>query len=287
MLQSRIIDAAVGRALDEDLASGDLTSEACVPAAAAAEGVALARHAMVVCGGEVFRRTFQLVDPSTEVEFVKADGELVAAGEVLWRIRGKARALLMAERVALNFVQRMTGIATAAHRYVAARPPGATTRIADTRKTTPGLRAFERYAVRTGGAHNHRDDLGSAVMIKDNHIVAAGGIPAAVARARERAPHTCRVEVEVTTMSELELALDAGADIIMLDNMDDAAIRVAVGRCRAVGYPPHGPIVEASGGITLARIATLCDAGVDVISVGALTHSAPAGDISLELTGLV
>ncbi len=287
MLQLRIIDAVVARALEEDLASGDLTSEACVPPNASARGAAIARHEMVACGGDVFRRTFQLVDPSVEVELVRADGELVGAGDVLWRVRGNARSLLMGERVALNFAQRMTGIATSARRYVAACPSGSSTRIADTRKTTPGLRALERYAVRTGGAHNHRDDLGSAVMIKDNHIVAAGGIPAAVARARARAPHTCRVEVEVTTMAELELALGAGADIVMLDNMDDAAVRAAVLRCRAEGHPPRGPIVEASGGVTLARIAALCDAGVDVISVGALTHSAPAADISLELTGLV
>jgi len=286
MLQRRIIDNVVSRALEEDLASGDLTSEACVPAEAVAHGEALARHEMVACGGEVFRRAFQLVDPECEVFLVKAEGEVVAPGEVLWRVRGKARSLLMAERVALNFAQRMTGIATAARRYVAARPAGATTRIADTRKTTPGLRAFERYAVRTGGAHNHRDDLGSAVMIKDNHIVAAGGIGKAVARARERAPHTCRIEVEVTNMAELEEALAAGADIVMLDNMDDAEVRAAVSRCRAEGHPPRGPIVEASGGITLARIATLCDAGIDVISVGALTHSTPAADISLELLGL-
>lgn len=286
MLQLRIIDAAVARALEEDLSSGDLTSEACVSEGTQAVAEAIARHPMVACGGDVFRRVFQLVDPTASVELLVADGASVEPGAVLWRARGSARSLLMAERVALNFAQRMTGIATLARRYVAALPPGSSTRIADTRKTTPGLRALERYSVRTGGAHNHRDDLGSAVMIKDNHIVAAGGIEPAVVRARERAPHTSRVEVEVTSMAELEQALAARADIIMLDNMDDDAVRAAVARCRAEGAPPRGPIVEASGGITLERIPRLAAAGIDVISVGALTHSAPAADISLEFAGL-
>lgn len=286
MLQLRTIDAVVSRALEEDLASGDLSSEACVPADASASAEALARHELVVCGGEVFRRVFEQVDPATIVELLRADGDVVAPGEPIWRARGRARSLLMAERVALNFTQRMSGIASLARRYVAACPEGSTTRIADTRKTTPGLRSLERYAVRTGGAHNHRDDLGSAVMIKDNHIVAAGGIEAAVERARARAPHTSRIEVEVTSMDELEQALKAGADIVMLDNMNDEQVTAAVARCRAAGGPPRGPIVEASGGVTLARIPALCAAGVDVISVGALTHSAPAADISLEFTGL-
>lgn len=286
MLLPSIIDPAVSRALEEDLSGGDLTSEACVPADAMARADALARREVVACGGEVFRRTFTLVDPAAKVELLVADGAVVPPGGVLWRVEGRARSLLMAERVALNFAQRMTGIATLARRYVSARPDGSSTRIADTRKTTPGLRAFERYAVRIGGAWNHRDDLGSAVMIKDNHIVAAGGIAAAVAGARARAPHTCRIEVEVTTMAELEEALVAQADVIMLDNMDDQEVRAAVARCREEGSPPRGPIVEASGGITLERIPRLCEAGVDVISVGALTHSAPAADISLEFSPL-
>lgn len=285
MLQVRAIDAIVGRALDEDLASGDLTSQACIEASARAAGSAIARHSLVACGGEVFRRVFQLVDPSVEVEPVVADGDMVPAGAALWRVRGPARSVLMAERVALNFVQRMCGIATLAHEYVAARPAGSTTRIADTRKTTPGLRLFERYAVRTGGAHNHRDNLGSAVMIKDNHIIAAGGIVRAVERARAWAPHTSRIEVEVTSLDELEQAIDAAAEVILLDNMDTPTLERAVARCRQRGTPPDGPVVEASGGITLRRIPELCAAGVDVISIGALTHSAPAADIALELQG--
>jgi nicotinate-nucleotide pyrophosphorylase (carboxylating) len=285
MLTTRAIDPIVLRALDEDLASGDITTESCVAADTLATAEAVARHELVVCGGAVFRRAFELVDAAVEVELARQDGDRVRAGEVVWRVRGAARSLLTAERVALNFTQRMCGIATLARKYVDARPDGATTRIVDTRKTTPGLRLLERYAVRTGGAHNHRDNLGSAVMIKDNHIVAAGGIALAVERARARAPHTSRIEVEVTTLDQLERALAARADVIMLDNMSTPAMERAVARCREVAPPPLGPIVEASGGVTLARIPELCRAGVDVISVGALTHSAPAADISLELSG--
>jgi nicotinate-nucleotide pyrophosphorylase (carboxylating) len=205
----------------------------------------------------------------------------VEAGATLWRVRGTARALLAAERTALNFTQRTCGIATASRRYVAALAAGSRTRITDTRKTTPGLRLIERYAVRVGGAHNHRDNLGTAVMIKDNHIVAAGSITVAVARAKARAPHTSRIEVEVKTFAELDEALAAGVDIVMLDNMDTPSVRNALGRIAA--QPPPRPLVEASGGITLERVAELSAAGVDFISVGALTHSTAAADISLEL----
>jgi nicotinate-nucleotide pyrophosphorylase (carboxylating) len=273
------IDELVDRALREDLHSGDLTSEACIDAAARASADAIARHPLVVCGGEIFARTFLRLDPAASVVARHPDGASVAAGDVIWSVEGLARAMLSAERVALNFVQRMCGIATLAQTYVAELTPGSRTRVTDTRKTTPGLRALERYAVRTGGAHNHRDNLGSAVMIKDNHIVAAGSIGAAVARARARAPHTARVEVEVTSLSELEQAISAGADIILLDNMDDAGVKAAVERVAAVR--PR-PLLEASGGITLARVRQLSAIGVDIISVGALTHSAKASDIGLD-----
>jgi nicotinate-nucleotide pyrophosphorylase (carboxylating) len=186
----------------------------------------------------------------------------------------------MAERTALNFAQRMSGIATLARSYVRALPEGTKTRVTDTRKTTPGLRALERYAVRTGGAHNHRDTLGSAVLIKDNHIQAAGGIAVAVQRARARAPHTSKIEVEVASLAELDQALAAGADIVMLDNFDEGDI--AAGVAKAKGRA----LVEVSGGITLGRIAELAAAGVDVISSGALTHSAPSADIALDLERL-
>jgi nicotinate-nucleotide pyrophosphorylase (carboxylating) len=268
----RIIDAA----LDEDLASGDLTTEACVPQAARAIAHAVARKDMVVCGGEIFSALFARVDPLLRTDVHHEDGERVKAGTKIWTVSGSARSILMGERAALNLVQRMCGIATIARRYVDAVPPGCKTRITDTRKTTPGLRVLERYAVRTGGAHNHRDNLGSAVLIKDNHIVAAGGIAHAVSRARARAPHTSKIECEVTTLDELDEALGAGADIVMLDNMPTELVREAV--ARAAGRA----IVEVSGGITLERVSELAAAGVDAISVGALTHSAPAADIGLD-----
>ncbi len=275
-----IIDKLLDRAFEEDLSGGDLTTEACVLPAAQARATAVARKPLVVCGGEVFLRAFTRLDPEVEARVHIEEGTAVEKGAVLWEVRGRARSLLMAERTALNFAQRMSGIATAARTYTSALAPGSSTRIADTRKTTPGLRVLERYAVRTGGAHNHRDNLGSAVMIKDNHIIAAGGIGPAVERARARAPHTSRVEVEVANFAELDQALAAGADIIMLDNFSVEDVRTAVELVRKL---PVRPILEASGGITLERIRALSEAGVDVISVGALTHSAPAADIALDL----
>jgi nicotinate-nucleotide pyrophosphorylase (carboxylating) len=178
--------------------------------------------------------------------------------------------------VALNLVQRMCGVATQARRYVDAIPAGSKTRITDTRKTTPGLRALERYAVRAGGAHNHRDDLGAAVLIKDNHVAACGGVRAAIERARASAPHTAKIECEVDTLAQLDEALAAGADIVLLDNMDTAMVTEAVARTRGRA------LLEASGGITLDRVAELARAGVDAISVGALTHSVPAADVGLD-----
>jgi nicotinate-nucleotide pyrophosphorylase (carboxylating) len=276
-----LLDPVIDRALAEDLAGGDLTSEACVAEDLLATATALAKKPLVVCGGALFRRVFERVDPRTETELLVADGVLVPARTVIWRVRGNARALLAAERTALNFTQRLSGIATLARACVDALPPGSTTRITDTRKTTPGLRFLERYAVRTGGAMNHRDQLGSAVLIKDNHVVAAGGVRAAIERARRNAPHTTRIEVEVDTLVQLDEAIAAGADIIMLDNFDTDATREAVKRVAALGA--RRPVVEVSGGITQDRIAELAALGVDVISSGALTHSAPAADISLEL----
>lgn len=267
----------VARALAEDLAGGDLTTEAIVDPAAQAVGRARARGPLVVCGSDVFHAVFEAVDRSLEVATRLGDGANAAHGDTLWTVRGNARSILMGERTALNFAQRMSGIATLARAFANAVPSGCRTRITDTRKTTPGLRMLERYAVRTGGAHNHRDTLGSAVLIKDNHIVAAGGIKTAVDRARERAPHTCRIEVEVESLEELDVALAAGVDIVMLDNFDETSIAEAVTRARGRA------LVEVSGGITLERIATLARAGVDVISVGALTHSAPAADIGLDI----
>jgi nicotinate-nucleotide pyrophosphorylase (carboxylating) len=277
MIARAVLSPIVARALAEDLGGGDLTTEATIDASAEATAQAVARGEVVVCGSDVFRAVFAELDPALEVATNAADGTVAQPGDVLWTVRGSARSILMGERTALNFVQRLTGIATLARRYVNAVPAGAATRITDTRKTTPGLRVLERYAVRTGGAHNHRDTLGSAVLIKDNHIVASGGITRAVERAKARAPHTSKIEVEVESMRELEEALAAGADIVLLDNFAPSAIEAAI------AFAKGRALVEVSGGITLERIAVLSRQGVDLISVGALTHSAPAADIGLDI----
>jgi nicotinate-nucleotide pyrophosphorylase (carboxylating) len=272
-----VLDEIVDRTLREDLHAGDMSAEATVPAEVRATRTAVARSPLVVCGGEVFQRIFQRLDPTLTFERLIEDGVRVERGAALWRVQGSAQAVLMGERSALNLTQRMSGVATLARTYVEALPPGSTTRITDTRKTTPGLRVLERYAVRCGGAFNHRDSLGAAIMIKDNHIIAAGGIASAVAGARKRAPHTSRIEVEVANLGELEQALEARADIIMLDNFPLDMLAEAVRRARGKA------LLEASGGITLQTLAAVAATGVDVISVGALTHSAPAADIALDL----
>lgn len=279
MILPSLIDDIVDRALEEDLSGGDLTGQTCIDEAATATADAVCRKDVVACGGDVFRRVFARIDARCVVDVLVPDGSRASARTVLWRVKGPARVVLAGERTALNLTQRMTGIATLTRRYVDALPAGSSTRITDTRKTTPGLRVLERYAVRMGGAHNHRNDLGSAVMIKDNHIVAAGGIAKAVARARAYAPHTTRIEVEVDGLPQLEEAISAGADIVLLDNFSTADTAKAVERCR--GLSPR-PLLEASGGITLERVTELANVGVDVISVGALTHSAPAADIGLD-----
>jgi nicotinate-nucleotide pyrophosphorylase (carboxylating) len=277
---SYLIDQLVDLALSEDLAGGDITTDATVAPDDRAIARAVAHSPLVVCGGDVFARVFYRVDPGVRVERRLAEGERAKPNDVLWIAEGATRSLLMAERTALNFAQRMSGVATLTRRFVAAVPSGALTRIVDTRKTTPGLRFLERYAVRTGGGHNHRDNLGSAVLIKDNHIVAAGGVREALERARRHAPHTSHLEVEVESLEMLDEALDAGADIVMLDNFEHDQIAIAVEHA-------HGrALVEVSGGISLERIPALAAAGVDVISVGALTHSAPAADIGLDIESL-
>ncbi len=275
-LPSPLIDRVVVRALEEDLASGDLTTEACIDVATQAVAHAVARTPMVVCGGAVFARVFARIDESLTVEIHTADGARAVANQSLWTVKGRARAILMGERVALNLVQRMCGVSTQTRMFVDAVPPGTKTRITDTRKTTPGLRALERYAVRVGGGHNHRDDLGAAVLIKDNHVAACGGVRAAIERARAGAPHTAKIECEVDSLDQLDEALAAGADIVLLDNMPTAVVREAAARARGRAQ------LEASGGITLERVAELARAGVDAISVGALTHSVPAADVGLD-----
>jgi nicotinate-nucleotide pyrophosphorylase (carboxylating) len=280
MIPLPTLEAIVDRALEEDLAGGDPTTEATVGPDARAIGRAIARSQLVACGADVFARVFTRLDPGARVERLKADGESAAPNEVLWVVEGQAQAILAGERTALNFVQRMSGIATLTRRYVAAVPSGCSTRITDTRKTTPGLRALERYAVRSGGGKNHRDALGAGVLIKDNHIAMAGGVRRAIEAARAGVPHTSRIEIEVESIEQLDEALSAGADIVMLDNFAADQVGEAV---RRVG---GRAIVELSGGVGLERIAELGRLGVDVISVGALTHSAPAADISLEIEGI-
>ncbi len=274
-----LLDETLTRALAEDLGAGDVTTESCVPEDRLATAHGVARKAMVACGIPVAARVFGLLDASLEFTSNVTEGASVEPGTILWTVAGRARSILMAERVALNFTQRMCGISTATRRYVDAVPDGCVTRITDTRKTTPGLRLLERYAVRRGGGHNHRNDLGSAVLIKDNHIVAAGGVRAAIEAARARAPHTSRIECEVDSLEQLEEALAAGADIVLLDNMNTPTVEEAVRRTRGRA------LLEASGGITFERVAELARAGVDAISVGALTHSTPAADIGLDFVG--
>ncbi|MCC6998000.1 MAG: carboxylating nicotinate-nucleotide diphosphorylase [Deltaproteobacteria bacterium] len=269
-------------ALEEDLGRGDVTTEATIPRDRMAAGILLAKdkEAIVVAGLEVARRVFAAV--STEVVLTPRvrDGDAVATRTTLAEVRGPAWALLAGERTGLNFMQRLSGVATQARRYAeAAASGGGGARVVDTRKTTPGWRALEKWAVRVGGAHNHRPDLGGGVLIKDNHVAVAGGVGEAVRRARASAVHSLRVEVEVTTLLQIDEALAAGAEIILLDNMDDAEVARAVERVRR---HPTKVLVEVSGGITLERIPRLSKLGVDLISSGALTHSARAVDISLD-----
>jgi nicotinate-nucleotide pyrophosphorylase (carboxylating) len=271
-----VLDPILARALEEDVGAGDVTTESCVPEDARATANGVARKEVVACGVPVAARVFALVDPSLDFEAKISDGTKAAAGSILWTVTGRARSLLMAERVSLNLAQRMSGIATATRRYVDALPKGSKTRITDTRKTTPGLRFLERYAVRKGGGHNHRNDLGSAVLIKDNHVIAAGGVRAAIEAARARAPHTSKNECEGDRLEQLEAAIAAGADIVLLDTLDTETVEEAVRRTRGRA------LLEASGGITLERIAELARAGVDAISIGALTHSTPAADVALD-----
>jgi nicotinate-nucleotide pyrophosphorylase (carboxylating) len=270
------LTAIVRLALEEDLGRGDLTTEACVAVDHVGRALLRARERSVFCGADVVREVFMQVDPSVTVQVQLGDGERVVAGDTLLTLAGPTRGLLEGERVALNFAQRLSGIATLTRAFVDALPPASHTRIVDTRKTTPGLRALERYAVRCGGGHNHREDLSAAVLIKDNHIAAAGGVAAAIERARARAPHTSRIECEVDSLAQLELALSHAADVVLLDNFGDPeivqAIRMVAGRA----------LIEVSGGVSLERVPGIARAGVDVISVGSLTHSAPAIDLGLD-----
>jgi nicotinate-nucleotide pyrophosphorylase (carboxylating) len=266
----------VRRALAEDIGQGDWTTLATIPAGARARGRVLAKSDAVVAALELVPLVFDEVAPGVRVTPLVADGARVARGQDVLRLEGPAHALLTGERVALNLLQRASGIATLTRAFVDA-VQGTRARIADTRKTVPGLRALDKYAVRTGGGVNHRAGLDGGVLIKENHIAAAGCIRTAVERARRLAPLTLRIEVEARNLAEVEEALAAGADIVMLDNMSPAEMRVAVGRIAGRA------LVEASGNVTLETVRSVAECGVDVISVGALTHSVRAADLSLLL----
>ena len=264
-------------ALLEDIGPGDITTMLCVPAGTTATATVLAKQAGVIAGLAIGELAFHLLDPNARWEALVEDGATVGAGRTpLAVVTGDARALLTAERVALNFMQRLSGIATVTARSTLPSTAGTHARIADTRKTTPGLRALEKYAVRAGGGFNHRLGLYDAVLIKDNHIKAAGGIGNAVAAAKAQIPHTMKIEVEAASLAMVDEALAAGADIILLDNMDTDTMR------RAVQTIGGRAISEASGNLTEARIAEVAATGVDILSIGALTHSAPSLDISLD-----
>ncbi len=275
-------EAIVDLALHEDIGTGDITTLATVPASSWAQGIILAKQAGVISGLDVARFVFARVDSTIAFEALAADGQHVPAMTPLARVSGRARSLLTAERTALNLLQRLSGVATITAQYVA-ETEGSPSRVVDTRKTTPGLRLLEKIAVQHGGGQNHRFGLADGVLIKDNHLAAIGGpdrVTKAIRNARELAPHTLKIEVEVTTLDEFDEAIAAGADVILLDNMGNAQVAEAVARRDAVA--PR-ILLEASGGITLDRIRHLAATRVDLISCGALTHSAPALDISLVL----
>ena len=271
-----LVERAVAAALDEDLSTaGDITTDAIIPADATATAAIVAREAGVVAGLDLAEAAFKALDPDIRFTRIVADGGGVAAGGKIATVSGKTRAILSAERTALNFLGRLSGIATLTASYVKA-VEGTGARIACTRKTTPGLRALEKYAVRAGGGVNHRFGLYDAVLVKDNHIAASGGIAGALARLKSRAGHSVRIEVEVDTLDQLAEALKFPIDAVLLDNMDAATLR------EAVKLVAGRVVTEASGGVTLENVREIASTGVDVISAGALTHSPRNLDSSLE-----
>jgi nicotinate-nucleotide pyrophosphorylase (carboxylating) len=275
-------DDAVGRlivlALDEDVGPGDCTAEAVVPAEARGSGLLFAKETLVVSGVSAAARVFRALDPECRLEALKAEGDEANPGEGVLRVGGSLRAVLTGERTALNLLQRLCGIATLTRRYAHALK-GTKTRLLDTRKTSPGLRQLEKAAVRAGGGFNHRGALFDGILVKDNHAAAAGGIGEAVRRARAQAHPLLTVEAEVSTPEQIEEALAAGAQMLLLDNLGDDDLRDAVEQVK--GRVP----LEASGGMTLDRLPRVAATGVDYISVGALTHSAPSVDLSLLVEG--
>jgi nicotinate-nucleotide pyrophosphorylase (carboxylating) len=267
--------------LAEDLGTGDVTTETTVSAKQRAGGEVIAKAPLVLAGIELFAEVFHLLDTSAAAEILSHDGENLVPGKIPARVTGSARALLTGERVALNLLQRLSGVATLTRQFVNA-VAGTGAEILDTRKTTPGLRVLEKYAVRVGGGRNHRKDLGEAVLIKENHIRLAGGVAEALRAAQAAKGRVAWIEIEVTDLDELRAALSLVPDVVLLDNMRPSLVREAVELVRVHGSP-HKIRTEASGGITLANVREFAEAGVDWISVGALTHSAPAVDLSFEI----
>jgi nicotinate-nucleotide pyrophosphorylase (carboxylating) len=262
-------------AIEEDVGRGDVTTEATIAEHVLSRARLIAKEEIILAGMDVFGEVYAAIDSTVDIKPSSKDGDLVSAGTVIAALEGRARSLLAGERVALNFLQRLSGIATLTRRYVDA-VRGYAVEIIDTRKTTPGWRLLEKYAVRVGGGKNHRHDLGDGVLIKDNHIIAAGGIKQAVDMARRRSHHLLKIEVEVETLEQVEEALQAGVEVIMLDNMPPTMLAEGV---KMIG---RRAVVEASGGVSLETVTAVARTGVDLISVGKLTHSAPSADIHVE-----
>ena len=277
MLNLRALDSLIELAFEEDIGIGDITTEATVPSTQMGIGTLLAKSEGVIAGLPLAERVFAKLDTTLTFRTLINDGDAVTAGMSIAEVQGSAKTILMGERIALNFLQRLSGVATLTSQFIKA-VDDYDVKIVDTRKTTPGWRALQKYAVRVGGGHNHRFGLYDGVLIKDNHIVAAGGVRNAVQRAKLAAPHTAKIEVEVETIEQANEALDAAADILLLDNMSVDIMQ------QVVKLVDKRAVTEASGGITLEQVQAVAATGVDLISVGALTHSAMPMDISLKLT---
>ena len=279
-LPNLIIEPMITRALSEDFGnSGDVTARLLVPESATGALVMRTRESGVIAGMQAAKLTFEIVDKNVAFDVVHATGDTVSAGDIIARISGPSRSLLSAERVALNFLGRMSGIATLTQRYVS-KVDGTGVRIAATRKTTPGLRALEKQAVLAGGGFTHRESLSAAIMIKDNHIALAGGVDAALSAIRKTADHMAKVSVEVDTLEQLEKVLTWAPDVVLLDNMDPETLKSAV---KIVGkFDGSKPVLEASGGVNLQTVRDIAETGINVISIGALTHSAPNFDIGMD-----
>jgi nicotinate-nucleotide pyrophosphorylase len=274
-IDPRALNEFISRALAEDIGTGDITTQSTVPQDAVTSGRFLAKSPGVLCGTDVARAVFAYVDPQVKMETFFADGDPVGKGDIIGAVKGKAASVLTGERLALNLMQRLSGIATRT-RAAVDEVAGYPVKIIDTRKTTPGLRVLEKYAVRVGGGFNHRITLADGVLIKDNHIRATGGITAAVSAARKNAPHTLKIEVETETLEQVDEALSAGADIIMLDNMSAELM------AKAVAMIQKKALVEASGNMDEKDLREIAMTGVDFISIGALTHTIRPLDISLR-----